>query len=78
MVFYERHCVLSHECQCVPLLGARFVLVKWRLINVFESRVISEMQHHHGAQLRCHDPKDLEPLHQGCAWHFELPVRLPV
>ena len=29
MVFYERHCVLSHECQCVPLLGARFVLVKW-------------------------------------------------
>ena len=29
MVFYERHCVLSHERQCVPLLGARFVLVKW-------------------------------------------------
>ena len=29
MVFYERHCVLSHERQCVPLLGARFVMVKW-------------------------------------------------
>ena len=29
MVFYERHCVLSHERQCVPLLGARFVLMKW-------------------------------------------------